>query len=74
MENALPQSDADFRFLTKVSDAIYLQLNRRKEVEVSLIASDMCMSNSQFYRKMTALTGYTPLPISNASSSKMLST
>lgn len=61
VENALPQSDADFRFLTKVSDAIYLQLNRRKEVEVSLIASDMCMSNSQFYRKMTALTGYTPL-------------
>ena len=53
-------SEADLRFLTKVTDAIYLQLNRRKDIDVTLIASSVCMSNSQFYRKMNALTGYKP--------------
>ncbi len=51
---------ADLRFLTKVSDVIYLQINRGKEVEVSQIASAMCMSSRQLYRKINALTNNTP--------------
>ena len=58
--DAAQPSDADLRFLAKVTDAVYLQLNRQKDIEVSLIASSVCMSNSQFYRKMNALTGYKP--------------
>lgn len=53
--------DADLQFLIKVSDAVNMQLNRNGETNVSLIASMMCMSNSQFYRKMVAITGYTPV-------------
>lgn len=53
-------SESDLRFLAKVTDTIYLNLNRQKDIDVSLIASTMCMSNSQFYRKINALTGYRP--------------
>ena len=60
-KEAIPQrSAADLRFLAKVSDVIYLQLNRGKEVEVSQIASAICMSGRQFYRKINALTNDTP--------------
>ncbi|SQH72738.1 Autoinducer 2 sensor kinase/phosphatase luxQ [Porphyromonas crevioricanis] len=55
------QTNIDFRFLAKVSETVYLMLSSRQEVDVSLIASKLCMSNSQFYRKMTSLTGYTPM-------------
>lgn len=53
-------SKDDLQFLAKVSGAIYMHLNRNREVDVSTIASEMCMSNSQFYRKLIALTGYNP--------------
>ena len=59
-EEATQRRAADLRFLAKVSDFIYLQLNRGKDIEVSQIASAMCMSDRQFYRKMTALTDSTP--------------
>ena len=60
-KEVIPQrSAADLRFLAKVSDVIYLQLNRGKEVEVSQIASAICMSGRQFYRKINALTNDTP--------------
>lgn len=59
-EEATQRRAADLRFLAKVSDVIYLQLNRGKDIEVSQIASAMCMSDRQFYRKMNALTGSTP--------------
>ena len=59
-QDATQSGEADLRFLTKVTDAIYLQLNRRKDIDVSLIATSVCMSNSQFYRKINALTGYNP--------------
>ena len=52
--------DADLTFLTKVADAIYTLLSRSKDANVAAIASMMCMSNSQFYRKMVAITGQTP--------------
>ena len=52
---------ADLRFLIKVSDIVFTQLNGNHETSVPLIASMMCMSNSQFYRKMVAVTGSTPV-------------
>ncbi|WP_373843254.1 response regulator [Bacteroides heparinolyticus] len=54
-------NEADMRFLTKVSDTIYLMLSRHKDIDVSAVASIVCMSPRQFYRKTVALTGYTPV-------------
>lgn len=51
---------ADLRFLSKVSDVVYMQLSRNRSVDVSLTASNLCMSSRQFHRKMIALTGCTP--------------
>lgn len=51
---------ADMRFLTKVSDVVYMQLSRNGSVDVTLVASNLCMSNRQFHRKMVAITGCTP--------------
>ncbi|WP_420186594.1 response regulator [Bacteroides pyogenes] len=59
-KEAMQKNAAAMRFLAKVSDVIYLQLNRGKEIEVSQIASAMCMSDRQFYRKIHALTNSTP--------------
>ena len=59
-EVAMQKSAAAMRFLAKVSDYIYLQINRGEVIEVSQIASAMCMSDRQFYRKMNALTNSTP--------------
>ena len=53
-------ASADLRFLSKVSDVVYMQLSRNMGVDVSLIASNLCMSTRQFHRKMVALTGCTP--------------
>ncbi len=53
-------TDVERRFLAKVSDVIYLQLSRGKEIEVSQIASALCMSDRQFYRKINAITSSTP--------------
>lgn len=53
--------EADLRFLTKVADVVHTQLNHNRETSVAAVASMMCMSNSQFYRKMVAVTGYTPV-------------
>ncbi|EHG24107.1 hypothetical protein HMPREF9332_00308 [Alloprevotella rava F0323] len=52
--------DIDMQFLTKVSSIVYMQLSNNKNTEVSVIASNMCMSSRQFYRKINMLTGYTP--------------
>lgn len=51
---------ADLRFLTKVSDVVYMQISRNKSFDVALIASSLCMSSRQFHRKIVALTGCTP--------------
>lgn len=51
---------ADLRFLTKVSDVVYMQISRNKSFDVALIASILCMSSRQFHRKIVALTGCTP--------------
>ena len=55
-----PIPEADRRFLTKMADAVHSQLSRNKGVDVSQIASSLCMSPRQFHRKMVALTGHTP--------------
>ena len=55
----MPQ-EADLRFLAKVSDFIYRQLSRNQATDVLTVASTMCMSPRQFYRKINALTGYAP--------------
>lgn len=52
--------DADLHFLIKVSSIINRQLDLNKGVDVSSIASSVCMSPRQFYRKVNALVGYSP--------------
>lgn len=52
--------EEDLRFLNKVSDFVYMQLSRNKEVSVATIAFSMCMSSRQLHRKIHALTGYPP--------------
>ena len=59
-EQETQYTDVERRFLTKVSDFIYIQLSRGKEIEVSQIASALCMSDRQFYRKINAITNSTP--------------
>lgn len=59
-QNSTQHDNADLRFLSKVSSAVYSQISQKKRVNVSAIASNVCMSNSQFYRKLLALTGYKP--------------
>ena len=59
-QNTPQPSSNDLRFLSKVSDVVYMQLSRYKSVDVEIIASNLCMSSRQFHRKMVALTGRTP--------------
>lgn len=59
-EGVEPPKEADLRFLTKVTSVVYMQLSKNKDVDVSAIASYMCMSPRQFHRKINALTGYSP--------------
>lgn len=52
--------ESDRRFLTKLTDRVYIMMNNEKEIDVKQLASQMCMSYTQFYRKLSALTGHTP--------------
>ena len=56
-EETLTSTDANF--LNKVTDGVHL-LMKQKEVTVTAIASNLCMSTRQFQRKITAITGETP--------------
>lgn len=60
MEDTSSQTAANLQFLHKVTEAIYQLIGSRKEVTVAVLASKMCMSTSQFYRKMVTMTGMTP--------------
>lgn len=53
-------SEIDRRFLTKVTDCVYVMLNNQKSVDVNTVAERVCMTYGQFNRKLTMLTGYTP--------------
>lgn len=60
-EEEQPQSEADRRFINKTTDTVYMLLNAGGEIEVSAVAEKMGMTYSQFYRKLSALTGCTPM-------------
>lgn len=47
-EEEQPQSDADRRFVNKVTDAVYMLLNGGGEVDVMVVAQKMGMSYSEF--------------------------
>lgn len=53
-------SDIDRRFLSKVTDCVYMMLSNQKSVDVNAVAERLCMTYGQFNRKLTALTGFTP--------------
>lgn len=53
-------SDIDQRFLTKVTDCVYMMLSNQKSIDVNAVAERLCMTYGQFNRKLTALTGFTP--------------
>lgn len=53
-------SEIDHRFLTKVTDCVYMMLNNQKSVDVNAVADRLCMTYGQFNRKLTTLTGFTP--------------
>ena len=60
-QDASQSDSADMRFLTKVSDIVYMQLSRNRSVDVAMLASNLCMSSRQLHRKMVTLTGLTPI-------------
>lgn len=47
-------------FINRVNDCVYSLLATYKHAEVSSVAAMLCMSYTQFYRKMSAITGQTP--------------
>lgn len=54
-------SPIDQAFVTRATEAILLALEKYQAVEVASLAKTLCMSPSQLYRKMTAVTGHTPI-------------
>ncbi len=60
-EETSNQSRSDRRFMSKLADYIYLMISSNQPVDVNSVATHMCMSYSQFRRKLYALTGYTAL-------------
>ena len=53
-------SEADRQFLTRCTDHVHRLISSSRQVDVAAVASCMCMSYSQFYRKLSAVTGSTP--------------
>ncbi|MGM9713543.1 MAG: ATP-binding protein [Prevotella sp.] len=53
-------SSHDEAFLIKVTDTVYVMLNSFGQVDVNAVAAKMCMSYSQLYRKLSAVTNCTP--------------
>ena len=60
-EEELPQTDADRKFINKVTDSVYMLLNNNSDTDVAALAEKMGMTHSQLYRKLSALTGCTPM-------------
>ena len=48
-------------FLMKVINYVHHELDQGNSVSVRTAASAMCMCDRQFYRKMSKLTGYSPI-------------
>lgn len=53
-------SEADRQFITRCTTHVHQLLAGGKQADVAAVASLMCMSYSQFYRKLSAVTGCTP--------------
>lgn len=49
----------DRQFLVSVSDFVHANMKSRK-ITIDLLADELCMSRSQFARRLTAITGETP--------------
>lgn len=50
----------ELQFLAKVVDCVYQQLRKCEPADVHTVAIRMCMSESQFYRKILSVTGEPP--------------
>lgn len=57
---ASPATEGAQMSITRVNDVIYSMINSGKTADVNAVAEKLCMSYIQFYRKLSALTGYTP--------------
>ena len=60
-QTAPANSPLDLRFINRLTDSIYLLLNANKPADVNAVAEKMNMSYSQLYRKLSTLTGMTPV-------------
>ena len=43
-----------------MANYVYQKLERQQKIEIPVLAQHLCLSYSQFNRKMTAITGLTP--------------
>lgn len=59
-EAEVQHTDADNRFLSKTVDAVYLLMDKQ-QLDVNALADKLCLSPRQFHRKITGLTGETPM-------------
>lgn len=57
-----PAADIDNRFYARFLDIFTAQMSN-PELSIEKIASEMGLGHSQFYRKIKALTGYTPVEL-----------
>ena len=57
-----PAADIDNRFYARFLDIFTAQMSN-PELSIEEIASEMGLGHSQFYRKIKALTGYTPVEL-----------
>ena len=60
-EAAVILSPMDQAFVSRATEAIFLALEKDQTIEVDSLAKTLGMSPSQLYRKMTAVTGHTPI-------------
>lgn len=58
--SSLLQRESDTYFLTHLTDTVFLLISKHEPLGIPTIAAKMCMSYSQFYRKLSSLTGLTP--------------
>ena len=60
-EAAVILSPMDQAFVSRATEAIFLALEKDQTIEVDSLAKTLGMSPSQLYRKMTAVTGHSPI-------------
>ena len=60
-EAAVILSPMDQAFVSRATEAIFLALEKDQTIEVDSLAKTLGMGPSQLYRKMTAVTGHSPI-------------